>query len=576
MKVYSSIGSKERFQEMFQRINKIKLNEDINSGLNIIEEKFNELKNDGLNIKDTNSQTTGNENIIKIIANDNNGAEITFTFRLIGIEDNQDGVVNIDNAELINFTYNNGLNKIDMPEGMNSLNDFNLKFRNIIPDVVGEYANFENSPTFDSDIEEAINIIDNIKENQIDVEDDVLAMPTDYGDNYNLDNEEYDDVDKSYMGIFNTQNSNEIPSQEPENDDDLNISHMAQGKKRVYPAWADKYLPEQETVDVKKVTSNYFNNLTPDFKNKIIQNAAEALDYRLGADKFRMSKDEYRKLVKELSQIIYSRYLTDVNETEYPKQMEIAKDIEPKKKYPEAQKKRHKVKKLKISEEQDEVNIDIEDIAKAREEQGDQIKGGLGDDKSPLDFSAEQIKKGMAVEMEHTDDPMIALEITLDHLTENPEYYTVKDNPEDSAQFGAASDAEKINQNEIGDNETPEGEENVFIGHDSENSEDGNIQIGMEHNMDTTTGTNMAHPHDKTDDETDILLGYKPKNVGDIDENIVGAQGAESIVNSNSEQNNMNDDDIRKFQDYEKKDFNSLLDNEKEEYFELWKKSKNK
>ena len=34
-----------------------------------------------------------------------------------------------------------------------------------------------------------------------------------------------------------------------------------------------------------------------------------------------------------------------------------------------------------------------------------------------------QIKKGIEVEMEHTDDPKIALKIAMDHIKEDPEYY---------------------------------------------------------------------------------------------------------------------------------------------------------
>ena len=53
----------------------------------------------------------------------------------------------------------------------------------------------------------------------------------------------------------------------------------------------------------------------------------------------------------------------------------------------------------------------------------DQIPGGKGDDKTPGDFNRDQILKGMQVEMEHTDDPAIAMEITMDHLSEDPTYY---------------------------------------------------------------------------------------------------------------------------------------------------------
>lgn len=53
----------------------------------------------------------------------------------------------------------------------------------------------------------------------------------------------------------------------------------------------------------------------------------------------------------------------------------------------------------------------------------DQMPGGLGDEKAPLDFDQEQLKKGVTVELEHAEDPTIALEIAIDHLTEDPYYY---------------------------------------------------------------------------------------------------------------------------------------------------------
>lgn len=54
----------------------------------------------------------------------------------------------------------------------------------------------------------------------------------------------------------------------------------------------------------------------------------------------------------------------------------------------------------------------------------DSLEGGKGDKKSPSDFDQKQIIMGMGVELEHTDDMMKALEVTLDHLSEESEYYT--------------------------------------------------------------------------------------------------------------------------------------------------------
>jgi len=52
------------------------------------------------------------------------------------------------------------------------------------------------------------------------------------------------------------------------------------------------------------------------------------------------------------------------------------------------------------------------------------ISGGKGDKSKPEDVNADKLKVGIAVEMEHTSDKKIAQEIALDHLTENPKYYT--------------------------------------------------------------------------------------------------------------------------------------------------------
>lgn len=54
----------------------------------------------------------------------------------------------------------------------------------------------------------------------------------------------------------------------------------------------------------------------------------------------------------------------------------------------------------------------------------DKLKGGLADKKNPTDFPLDQLEKGLKVEKEHTDDPYTALEISMDHLEEDPKYYT--------------------------------------------------------------------------------------------------------------------------------------------------------
>lgn len=52
------------------------------------------------------------------------------------------------------------------------------------------------------------------------------------------------------------------------------------------------------------------------------------------------------------------------------------------------------------------------------------LGGGKGDLTNPSDVDPTQLSTGIQIEMEHTNDPKIAQEIALDHLTEDPEYYT--------------------------------------------------------------------------------------------------------------------------------------------------------
>ena len=52
------------------------------------------------------------------------------------------------------------------------------------------------------------------------------------------------------------------------------------------------------------------------------------------------------------------------------------------------------------------------------------LHGGKGDDLTREDVDFNQLEIGIAVEMEHTNDPEVAEEIALDHLAELPDYYT--------------------------------------------------------------------------------------------------------------------------------------------------------
>ena len=69
-------------------------------------------------------------------------------------------------------------------------------------------------------------------------------------------------------------------------------------------------------------------------------------------------------------------------------------------------------------------------IFEAAEIERDQLKGGEGDKLRPEDVNPKELRKGIQHEMEHTEDPDVAEEIALDHLAEDPLYYTHLDRME--------------------------------------------------------------------------------------------------------------------------------------------------
>lgn len=54
----------------------------------------------------------------------------------------------------------------------------------------------------------------------------------------------------------------------------------------------------------------------------------------------------------------------------------------------------------------------------------ERIPGGLGASDDPADFDQEQLFMGIQVELEHGNDIATAMEIAMDHLSEDPHYYS--------------------------------------------------------------------------------------------------------------------------------------------------------
>ena len=65
-----------------------------------------------------------------------------------------------------------------------------------------------------------------------------------------------------------------------------------------------------------------------------------------------------------------------------------------------------------------------EDMTMADKPTGKNIPGGLAAGHAPAEYPADQLAMGTKVEMEHTNDPVKAKEIAMDHLQEDKEYYS--------------------------------------------------------------------------------------------------------------------------------------------------------
>jgi hypothetical protein len=113
------------------------------------------------------------------------------------------------------------------------------------------------------------------------------------------------------------------------------------------------------------------------------------------------------------------------------------------------------IAKAKCSAMNEEYFASTRDFENASREAGlniafeqEEIEGGLADDKSVKDIADKhsvnikdivaQIKKGKEVEMEHTDDPNVAIEIAKDHEMEHPFYYDALEDMEKELEAGAA------------------------------------------------------------------------------------------------------------------------------------------
>lgn len=504
MKIYKQTGSKERLFEMMERVNKVSIKEfvgnstqNLNSN-NVLDVAYNELVSKKLDIKQSNTQSVNDDTYVELLCLDTQGNNITFTFKTSASEGEQDGVYNVNDVILTSFSFDDATTGevIDLDE--NDLRMFNQQHGKELFNVIEDYVDYEEpQPEID---EEYINAIKKI-------------------DSYPFGGGKHDmQTSKAYADEKPTNSKLRVKSPELDKyvDETTNIAPNPESVPQVgMDRQISKIEPHKKNYIIRIAVGNVREKLT-----KLGMSTDD-----ITHDEFvEMIKNETRRLFTEFlttgndAGTLGSSGLNENDEypdplgtkfkakTKYPKPkkkptstISVGENVEPttpqehafKKKYGADWKKkrqeyldRNKLtdddwKELddfsdSVQENDDSSSINVENepkndfgsvvIGNDPEKYQDNLEGGLADDKTPADFDPEQILMGVKVELEHTNDPMIAMEIALDHLTEIPDYYTRLNKMEDDA-----------------------------------NAEE-----------------NGSEESDKSEKEMeDVLLGYEPKNVGD-------------------------------------------------------------
>lgn len=153
----------------------------------------------------------------------------------------------------------------------------------------------------------------------------------------------------------------------------------------------------------------------------------------------------------------------------------------------------------------------------------DKLSGGKADDKKPEDFDPDDIAIGTAVQREHTNNPDIATEISMDHLEEDPEYYNkligsgIADE-EDAIdlykKYKDENDIEKAKKDILKNmNIDKDHDFNDFEEKDIEEDDDDDFDFDMDDDYDIEGDLNKDEDYDDEDDKDDYdeddLVGDK-------------------------------------------------------------------
>ena len=514
MKVFKEIGSKERFVEIFQNVNKVRLNEAFGQTLNpqaVLAEAFEELKSGVLKVKHSNTQTKDDESYVELLCIDNEGNNINFTFKAFVEEGDQEGVFDVKEVMLEHFAFDSVADEESVEIGGDSLKQFNAQHQSEMFNIVDEYMDVEEEEPIDTLYEDAVKLIDKV--------------PYKAGSERMVTHPQYAD-------------------EKPTNP-----------KLRVDAEELDKFVNEGQGMIrdaelakmVDKAIENYYNTSHGQTKQDILNFAKSEAQNAL-VDMVRKAGEEgvfipdvvingiRQKIVDTIAKQLFTKNMIAMNEGEdYPEGM--GKEFKPESQTDYAKKtkseKKRKSKKVKIKEYYSVVDSEFN-----RQHFGEYI-GQILD--KPLPYAQVRVLKE-SVEVE--DDTELDVQVPQGEM----------DGANDPANFD-------INQNvsppDDGMSLEPNNDEVAQLTQDKEE-----MAMHAKEILNIAQQGEEENPEDVDDKEmTDALLGYKPMNVG------------ESFNYGITEED---EDSFKRYQEFDKRDFDTLNDDEKTEFFELWKTYKNK
>lgn len=527
MKVFKQIGSKERFVEMFQNVNKIKLNEAFGQTLNpqtILFDAFNELKAGALKIEHTNTQSQDNESFVELMCVDKQDNNVSFVFKASTEEADQDGVFTINEVTLESFSFDSVEGDESVELGGDTLRQFSNEHQDELVEVVNKFINVEEEEPIDTLYEDAVKLIDKIPYK---AGSERMTTHAQYANEKPTNPKVRVDAKELKQFVKEQEGKNIITNPEITKlvDDAIeNYYQISQGKsKEEIVDYANKVAQKILIDAVKKAAEKYI--ILPDVLiNGLRQEIVDEVTRRLFSDRMiRMNEnDDYPEGL--------GREFKPESQTDYAKKTK-------------AEKKR-KSKKVKIKEYYSVVDSEFN-----REHFGEFI-GQILD--KPLPYAQVRLLKE-EYEIDDEETPEESPELNQIEK-DNPDVYPDRWKQMDGMFMQPNAEFKPEDKQDDGMSLEPENDEVAQLMQDKDE-----IALHAKEILDIAQGSTEGEEEEKTTDiddkeMTDALLGYKPLNIG------------ETFDYGISEE----DESIKKYQEYKQKDFNTLGDDEKEEYFRLW------